>query len=101
MVAVLKNGRTLLVEINVTHPVEQSKSLGLDHLMEIDLSGLTVELDRDVEWLTTLVLKSTPRRWYRCSLYDGLKRIRQGQKLLSQRAVQNRPSSSGTKPNKQ
>jgi ssDNA-binding Zn-finger/Zn-ribbon topoisomerase 1 len=84
--ATLKNGQTLYIEIKVTHGVEDPKADDLDNLMEIDLSGIRPEEVRDLNALTHLVLFAASRRWYRCSLYDDLKRVRDAYDKLKARA---------------
>lgn len=87
LIARLKTGDRVLIEIKVTHKVEEAKAGALDNLMEIDLWGLQFEDVRDIERLKQLVLKSAKRHWYRCSLYDDLPRVHQAQKALDSDAA--------------
>ncbi|MFC4974861.1 hypothetical protein ACFPTY_10315 [Halomonas beimenensis] len=83
LTARLRNGSILFIEIYVTHAVEEAKAKALDNLMEVDLSNLTPEQKTDPDLLRQAVLESAPRRWFLCSLYDNLKRVKQAQATLS------------------
>lgn len=68
LTATLENGRTLFIEIKVTHGVEEAKAEALDNVLEIDLSKVPVEHVRELDTLREIVLRSADRYWYRCSL---------------------------------
>jgi len=81
------DGTTIYIEIFVTHAVEDGKAAALDNLMEIDLSS--PELHRNIEdaedlrnTLHTAVLKSAPRKWFRCSLFNNHDRVLDSQARL-------------------
>lgn len=85
LTATLKNGATLYIEIQVTHAVEEPKAEALDNLMEIDLSSVSPDQVLDLEALKELVLSSSPRQWYRCSLYDELPKVKRARQRLQER----------------
>jgi len=85
LTAILKNGETLYIEILVTHAVEGPKAEALDNVMEIDLSSVPPEDVIDLEALKERVLSSSPREWYRCSLYDQLPRVQKARQRLQER----------------
>lgn len=83
--AKLKNKANIFIEIYVSHAVDGEKPEKLDNLFEINLSKLPEEVVSDLEKLKEAVLTSAPRKWYRCSLYDGLDKVRQSRDLLRRR----------------
>lgn len=85
LTAKLKNGKTLFIEIKVTHGVEEPKATALDNLMEIDLSSVSPEQVNDLEVLKELVLSSSRRQWYRCSLYDNLPKVQKAKQCLKEK----------------
>ena len=85
--AELKNGASVHIEIGVTHFVEESKAAGLDNVMEIDLSRIAPETARDIDALREAVIESAPRRWYRVSLYDDLRRVHRTRQELEAKAA--------------
>jgi hypothetical protein len=87
LVATLKTGARVFIEIKVTHRVEEPKALELDNLMEIDLWGLQPEEIRDIDRIKRRVLDTAPRNWYLCSLYDDLERVRKAQAELDKSAA--------------
>lgn len=72
VVATLKNGASLHIEVLVTHGVEPDKAANIDNLMEIDLSDVAPDSAGDFETLREIVINRAPRHWYRVSLYDDL-----------------------------
>jgi hypothetical protein len=86
LTATLKNGVLLYIEIQVTHAVHPEKALSLDNLMEIDLSKIDREMVYDAKDFTSYVITRAIRRWYQCSLYDGLKKVKEAQLELDLRA---------------
>lgn len=78
--ALLKNDAELHIDILVTHAVEENKGLGIDNVMEIDLSWLSEEAVLDPATLEAEVLKSAPRWWHRCSLIGELPKVQTARK---------------------
>lgn len=74
--ASLKNDSTIFIEIHVTHAVEGEKPEKLDNLLEIDLSRLSEDTVADMKLLEDAVLRSAPRKWHRCSLYNDLPKVK-------------------------
>ena len=70
LTATLADGTQLFIEIFVTHAVEPAKAEALDNVMEIDLSSVNRDQVLDIVKLKDIVLKSAPRKWYRCSWMD-------------------------------
>lgn len=85
LTANLKNGSTVYIEIKVSHEVDEPKARALDNLMEIDLATVSPEEVRDLDALREIVLRTAPRHWYRCSLYDDLPRVHAARKRLEDR----------------
>jgi len=86
LTAFLKNGSLLHIEIRVTHGVDDEKAESLDNLVEINLSQLHTEIVYDEEAFVDEVLLNAERYWYRCSLYDDLKRTVDARQELQARA---------------
>ncbi len=86
LTATLRNGATLFIEIKVTHGVHEEKMVDLDNLLEIDLSKVKASQLSDTEVFAEIVLRSAPRDWHRCSLYDNLERTETNRKRLRTRA---------------
>ena len=83
----LKNQAPLYIEILVTHAVEEEKAETLDNLMEVDLSNIPLESVYDAKAFSEEVILYAPRRWYRCSLYDDLKRTKDARREIEERAA--------------
>jgi len=86
LTATLINGAKLHIEIRVTHAVDDEKAESLDNLVEINLSELPIETVYDEKTFTDEVVLYAQRRWYRCSLYDTLKRTLDARGELEARA---------------
>lgn len=87
LTATLKNQAPLYIEILVTHAVEEEKADTLDNLVEVDLSNIPLESVYDAKAFSEEVVLNAPRRWYRCSLYDDLKRTKDARRELEERAA--------------
>ncbi len=87
LTATLKNGASLYIEILVTHAVGDEKAESLDNLVEIDLSKLSLESVYDERAFIDEVVLYAERRWYRCSLYDSVKRTLDARSELEAKAA--------------
>lgn len=87
LTATLKNQAALYIEILVTHAVEEEKAEDLDNLVEVDLSNIPLESVYDAKAFSEEVVLYAPRRWYRCSLYDDMKRTQDARRELEERAA--------------